>query len=129
MQVDDQSQIYDLIANHHIGGVILSAANDNFTDSEDALQQIVSMNRQLQLARWAASQQTQPITATEEIIAPEFIPLFIGIAQEGDGYPTDQILSGLTQLPGAMALGATWDTEIVCTSWQSHRSRAERPGD
>ena len=113
MKVDDQSQIYDLIANHHIGGVILSAANDNFTDSEDALAQTVSMNRQLQLARWSASQQTQPVTATEEIITPEFIPLFIGIAQEGDGYPTDQILSGLTQLPGAMALGATWDTAVV----------------
>ena len=91
MQVDEQSQIYDLIVNHHIGGVVLSTANNNFTDSEEALEQIASMNRQLQLARWSASQQTQPITGTEEVIAPEFVPLFIGIAQEGDGYPTDQI--------------------------------------
>ena len=29
-ETSQQSQIYDLIANHHIGGVVLSAANDNF---------------------------------------------------------------------------------------------------
>src|SRR5512142_644842 len=26
----DKSQIYDLIVNHHVGGVVLSAADDNF---------------------------------------------------------------------------------------------------
>src|SRR5512135_2615898 len=25
-----KSQVYDLIVNHHVGGVVLSAANDNF---------------------------------------------------------------------------------------------------
>ncbi len=41
------------------------------------------------------------------------MPLFVGISQEGDGTPNDQILSGLTPLPNAMAIGATWKTEIA----------------
>jgi beta-N-acetylhexosaminidase len=37
----------------------------------------------------------------------------MGISQDGDGYPNDQILSGLTQLPDLMALGATWNTGLA----------------
>ena len=129
MQVDEQSQIYDLIVNHHIGGVILTAANDNFTDREDALEQIATMNRELQLARWTASQPSQPITGTAQIIPSAFIPLFIGVAQEGDGYPTDHILSGVTQLPAAMAVGATWDTQTGSRCRARPGARAERAGD
>jgi len=115
MQVDSESKIYDLITNHHIGGVVLNAANDNFTDSEDALGQIISMNRQLQLDRWTASQQAQQDATSGKDFLPAFIPLFIGISQEGDGYPNDQILSGLTQLPDAMAIGATWDPTLAAS--------------
>src|SRR5512143_4039117 len=31
------SQIYDLIANHHVGGVVLSADNDNFVAAPDTI--------------------------------------------------------------------------------------------
>ena len=40
-----------------------------------------------------------------------YAPLLIGISQEGDGVPDDQILSGVTPLPNEMAIGATWKTE------------------
>ncbi len=42
-----------------------------------------------------------------------YIPLFIGISQDGDGYPNDQILNGLTPLPDLMALGATWNPALA----------------
>jgi beta-N-acetylhexosaminidase len=42
-----------------------------------------------------------------------YVPLFVGIEQEGDGYPYDQILNGLTAMPSAMALGATWRPELA----------------
>jgi beta-N-acetylhexosaminidase len=42
-----------------------------------------------------------------------YVPLFIGISQEGGGPPHDQILSGLTPLPAVMALGATWKPELA----------------
>src|SRR5690349_20925385 len=33
----DQTEIYDLIANHHVGGVVLLAANDNFLPDPDTI--------------------------------------------------------------------------------------------
>ena len=39
---------------------------------------------------------------------PQYVPLFIAAAQEGDLYPNDQLWNGLTPLPSAMAVGATW---------------------
>ena len=32
-----ESQIYDLIANHHIGGVVMLAENDNFLGAPDTI--------------------------------------------------------------------------------------------
>lgn len=110
--IDGNSEINDLITDYHIGGVILLARNDNFTADPDELERISSMNRRLQLIRWSAAQQTR-ITASGESFTPTFVPLFITIAQEGDGYPYDQILNGLTPLPNEMAMGATWNPDLV----------------
>jgi len=41
------------------------------------------------------------------------VPLFVGISQEGDGFPNDQLLSGMTPLPNEMAIGAAWKTEYA----------------
>lgn len=108
-----ESQIYDLIANHHVSGVILLAENDNFLGSPDTISSVHQLIAQLQ------SIELQPTVATPspETPAPTLesnaIPLFVGISQEGDGPPHDQILSGLTPLPDAMAIGATWKTELA----------------
>ena len=106
------SQIQELIANYHVGGVLLLADHDNFSSDVDILERSLNLNRQLQLNRWAAAQQPDE-NSSGESFTPAFIPLFIAIAQEGDGYPFDQILSGLTQLPNQMALGATWNPDLV----------------
>ncbi len=111
--VGEESSIYDLIVNHQIGGVVLLAANDNFPGGDSILTQTLTMDRQLQLNRWAASQQTQNSQNISETVTTHYIPLLIGTIQEGDGYPYDQILSGLTELPSEMALGATWDPELA----------------
>jgi beta-N-acetylhexosaminidase len=111
--VGNGTQIQDLIANHHIGGVILLSANNNFVYGENSLLQILVMNRQLQLDRWTASQQTQVNKTTGEAYQPAFLPLLIGISQEGDGAPYDQIINGMTQLPNEMAMGATWNPDLV----------------
>ncbi len=110
--VEGETQIQDLIATRHIGGVILLAENNNIVPEEELLPRIFNLNRQLQLARWSASQQPM-LNSVGEDITPSFVPLFVAISQEGDGYPYDQILSGLTQLPSQMALGATFNPELV----------------
>jgi beta-N-acetylhexosaminidase len=102
------SKILDLIANRHIGGVVLRAANDNFTSANTVLEDVLKLNLDMQTARWTASQKTVRSPAGYTY-TPRYVPLLIGMAQEGDLYPNDQLLSGLTALPSGMALGATWD--------------------
>lgn len=103
---DADSQIYDLITNYDIGGVILSRDRDNFTN-ENTIGNARSLINNLQLINYQKSL-NEPDKAHDE-----YIPLFIGISQEGGGYPNDQILSGLTPIPNQIALGATWNREMV----------------
>lgn len=109
--VDQNAAIYELIKDFHIGGVVLSRANDNFTGPEDTLAAAYTLTAALQQVEWDASQ--KPLVETT--VAPSdqrYIPLFIGIAQEGDQFPYDQILSGVTPLPNLMAIGATWKPDL-----------------
>lgn len=110
-----ESQIYDLIANQHVGGVILLSENDNFLDNPDTITAAHQLIEQLQTNELEPAVETPAPETPTPIPNPNtaLIPLFIGISQEGDGAPYDQILSGLTPLPGAMAIGATWKTELA----------------
>ncbi len=107
------SDIYDLITNYYVGGVVLLAANNNFTDDGQTVNNAISLTRQLQTARRDASRESRVNSVTGESFTPAYIPLYIGISQEGDGYPYDQILNGVTELPNGMALGATWNTDLA----------------
>jgi len=108
-----ESQIYDLIANHFLGGVILSAENDNFSNSEQTISSAQILTSQLQEIRFQSAQVDYVNPVTGETFQPSFIPLLIGISQEGDGPPNDQIFSGLTPLPSQLAIGATWNPELA----------------
>ncbi len=98
-----ETDIYQLVVNQHVGGVILRSDLDNFTGPEDTIQTAYEMISSLQNLSWESS--------TDETKDVRYVPLFIGLSQDGDGYPTDQILSGLTSLPNQMTIGATWKTE------------------
>lgn len=104
-----EAQIRDLITRYHVGGVVLTAGNNNF--AADTLAQAHALIDDLQRLEWENSltSNTFPDPSTGQRIYPAYVPLFIGIAQEGGGYPTDQILNGLTSLPSEMAIGATWN--------------------
>jgi beta-N-acetylhexosaminidase len=109
-----QNGVYELITKYHIGGVVLRASNDNFIAHDQTIPVALSMTRQLQANKYNASQQDQTNPTTGEVFRPTFIPLFIGIAQEGGGPPFDQILStSMTPLPSQMAIGATWNPELA----------------
>lgn len=111
-----ESQIHDLIVNHHIGGVILKAENDNFQPRPQTLTGLIQLTRSLQDNEWSATQEVQTDPYSGQEFTPAFVPLFIGLAQEGDGAPYDQILPGensLTPVPSQMAIGATWQPELA----------------
>ncbi len=106
------SQIHDLIVRYHVGGVILQAGNDNFS-ATNTLIQTHELIDGLQQLEWDATVQPGKDPVTGQILNPAYVPLFIGSTEEQDGYPTDQILNGLTSLPSEMAIGATWNTELA----------------
>jgi beta-N-acetylhexosaminidase len=107
------SAIAELINQYKVGGVILLAANDNVTDSESAPYQLAGLTNALQ--RLALGQTAPEEIPVDDTLPPtvftaagEGLPLLIAISHEGDGYPHNQILNGLTQIPDQMAVGATW---------------------
>jgi beta-N-acetylhexosaminidase len=101
-----ESQIYDLIVNRHVGGVVLLAENDNFLAAPDTVPAARQLIADLQTLEWGGTDSETPPQNT-------YVPLFIGVSQNGDGAPYDQILSGLTPLPSEMAIGATWNTDLA----------------
>ena len=112
-EITPESQIYDLITNYHIGGVALTANNDNFLPAPDTLSGTYHLLETLQRAEW-----DQSINPPDQSLPHSYIPLWVGVAQEGGGAPNDEILSGLTSLPDQMALGATWNPQLANESGQ-----------
>lgn len=111
--LDQESPIYDLIFNYHIGGVVLSAENDNFLPAGQTPIGVWQLSRALQTTEWSASQSSHIDPVTNEEFTPAFIPMLIGISQEGNSAPYDQIFNGVTNLPSQMAIGATWTPELA----------------
>lgn len=107
------SPIHDLIINHHIGGVILTRVNNNFTEPPNTPIETWQLIRAIQTTEWSASQENQVDPSNNQESTPAFIPMFVGISQEGNGPPYDQIFNGLTSLPSEMALGATWQPDLA----------------
>jgi beta-N-acetylhexosaminidase len=103
-----QSKIHDLIVNHHVGGVVLLASNENFVGEPDTAAKTHELIADLQSLEWEATISLSPTSDRNT-----YVPLLVGISQDGDGAPYDQILNGLTPLPAAMAIGATWNTELA----------------
>lgn len=111
--VAENSQIYDLIARRHIGGVILTNANDNFAEASQTLPEAQRLITDIQTAEWKSSLSQIQDPLKENPSNPVYVPLFVAISQEGDLYPYDQIINGLTPLPSLMAIGATWQPEMA----------------
>jgi beta-N-acetylhexosaminidase len=109
----ETSQIYNLMTQYHVGGVVLLAQNDNFVPAPDTVAQAHALINNIQQLEWDTSKKPVINPATGQAFDSAYVPLFVGVAQEGNGYPTDQILSGLTPLPSEMAIGATWNTELA----------------
>ncbi len=107
-EINADSPIFDLITNHHVGGVILNSNNNNFSYG-NTIATAQKLIRDLQESEWSDSQsnfsELTPGAGTQN----NYVPLFVSINQDGDSYPFDQIINGVTSLPNEMAIGSTWD--------------------
>ncbi len=112
-QISAESQIYDLIHNYHVGGVMLRRDMNNFAAAPDTVSELVNLVIDLQRAEAASSQNSRADAQSGETYNPKYIPLFVAISQEGDGYPNDQLLDVLSPQPNAMTLGATWQPDFA----------------
>jgi beta-N-acetylhexosaminidase len=116
------SEIAELIQRYRVGGVYISAENENFINDQDTPAQVLALTNAFQ----ALAQTTPPplpavengtatpAVTTTLITTPETytpMPLLIAVNHEGDGFPYTQIRNGLTDVPNQMALGATWNPE------------------
>lgn len=110
--LEEDSTIYNLIANHHIGGVVFLAENGNFS-SEDTLQQTQNLVTALQELEWNVTEQNSTVEDSGITTNPAYVPLLVGIAQGGNGDPADQLLSQVTHTASQMAIGATWDLDLA----------------
>lgn len=107
---DNNSDIYKLITEQHIGGVMLRSDNDNFIGPDGTIPAAQAMIGSLQQTNWDVSHPDTANTSGSSAATINYVPLLIGISQEGDLGPFDQIINGMTPLPNEMAIGATWDT-------------------
>jgi beta-N-acetylhexosaminidase len=108
-----RSEIQELISKYHVGGVVLKRDNDNFLALDQTVPFTQDLIRQLQNHAITASQQDQT-DESGETFRFKFVPLFVGVSQEGNGYPNDQIISSdITQLPSQMTIGATWQPDLA----------------
>ena len=110
------SDIARLIRDYHVGGVVLTPWNGNFTNQNDTAQQVLQLNNDLQT--YAFRDLDQPIVLPDGKINPAIassgvpgLPLFIALNQEGDGLPYSSLINGFTPLPNNLALGATWEPD------------------
>ncbi|MDX1523782.1 MAG: glycoside hydrolase family 3 N-terminal domain-containing protein, partial [Anaerolineae bacterium] len=93
-QVTPDSDIWHLLTEYRVGGVILLSANSNFRNDESAPGQITGLVNNLQTTAFNTNG----------------IPLFVAIDHEGDAFPFTRISNSLTPIPSQMAIGATWKT-------------------
>ncbi|MCK4490722.1 MAG: hypothetical protein KAU23_10700, partial [Anaerolineales bacterium] len=107
------SPIYDLIVNYHMGGVILDRDNDNFLNLNKMPKDCWDLVNNLQLLEYDDSRRSIQDTLPPENQSPAYIPLFVGLSQEGNRSDYSEILFGLSPIPSQMSLGATWDADLA----------------
>ncbi|MCF6277343.1 MAG: hypothetical protein L3J16_01135, partial [Anaerolineales bacterium] len=110
VETGTESQIYDLVANYHVGGVVLLADNGNFTPTVADAHTLISA---IQKIEWDTSLISLTDSGTGQTPRRVYVPLFIGVTGAGSILPDEQVLSGLTPLPNQMAIGATWQPELA----------------
>jgi beta-N-acetylhexosaminidase len=120
-----ESDIAELILDYSIGGLVLLATNDNIGDPESTTTIPAQVAEDInQLQRYAiagptlsddevASGELEDLGEAASLLEPirTSVPLFVATTHEGDGYPNNNIRSGLTEIPNNMAIGATWQPE------------------
>jgi len=123
---DENAKITQLIRDYHIGGVVLSTAHNNFTDTEPE-QSVKALIDSLQNIAFEKSQNL-PDTNYPEQEKPVYIPLYAGLALNQEGDHSQKFLPGLSKLPSEMTIGATWSPELASMAGQAYGMELAKMG-
>src|SRR5512138_3855611 len=74
-ETHDQTHIYDLIANHHVGGVVLLADNDNFMPQPDTTDTNASTHQLIADLQTIESEAVEKPDAQGQTRANVYVPL------------------------------------------------------
>jgi len=107
------SPIYDLIARYHVGGLILDRDNDNFLNPDQIPEDCLTLANNIQQLEYDGSRNLPQDLVSPNGQLPEYIPLFIGLSQEGNRSEYSEILFGLSPIPSQMSIGATWNADLA----------------
>ncbi len=125
------SDIVDLVYEYHVGGVVLSPRNGNFSNARgvDTPREVAVLTNQLQAAAYGLDLSADSALSPVPLLpwppegftyfpdvggpSPSNLPLLIGVNQTGDGLPATALRRGFTPLPSPMAMGASWNREQV----------------
>jgi beta-N-acetylhexosaminidase len=113
MDTSPSTPIRDFITKYHIGGVILDRDNDNFTNPDQIPEDCWKLIQDLQTIEFNSSVLSEDDNQFGSDELSQYIPLFIGLSQEGALSPYSEILDGLSPIPSQMSIGATWDPTIA----------------
>jgi len=108
---DTQSEVFDLVTNYFVGGLVLKGSNNNFVNTETAREELCTLIDRLQEIEWDSKGEV--IRSEETTYTNNYIPLFIGLDHSGGGYPFDDLFNGIIQSPTLMAIGATWNIDAA----------------
>jgi len=111
-EIKEESEIFKLISEYSVGGVVLKSGNENFSDSDHIIQNTYDLVSELQKIEWDTGNELGNKSSDMDYVN-DYIPLFIGISQPGGSFPYDQMIGGLTSTPSQMAIGATWNTSLA----------------
>lgn len=105
------SGIGQLILEYKVGAVLISDSRGNIVNYGE-------VPTPLQVSRLTNGLQRLAYDANSRTIAGQkvFVPLFIAVEQEGNGYPHTNLRSGFTPLLSNMAIGAAWSDQYAQTS-------------
>src|SRR6266545_8189828 len=85
----DKSQVYDLIMNHHVGGVVLLTSNDNFVAAPGTVTEVHALISRLQELAYNRSLTQDNDHVTGQPSDFTYVPLFIGLGYEGNELPAN----------------------------------------
>jgi beta-N-acetylhexosaminidase len=104
--VSAESGIGQLILGYKIGAVFISESRGNVLNQGE-------VPAPLQVSRLTNGLQNLTFLGNGKTIGGQevFVPLFIAVEQEGNGYPHSHLRTGFTSTLSNMALGATWSEQ------------------